>query len=137
MVVYAFRCLSSPTGLGRKWWPRLRDKAAKLKKAAKNKTVNVICQGQKTTPARSFMAWRDRRSLIDNWPFSVALQWKSSFVFAMWHAFSVLFRVGASLGLRHGRNPRLVCGAHSGHSAASRPLAGSCHAAGFVRRWWV
>jgi hypothetical protein len=59
---------------------------------------------------------------IDNWPFSVALQWKSSFVFAMWHAFSVLFRVGASLGLRHGRNPRLVCGAHSGHSAALRSL---------------
>jgi hypothetical protein len=40
----------------------------------------------------------------------------------MWHAFSVLFRVGASLGLRHGRNPRLVCGAHSGHSAALRSL---------------
>jgi hypothetical protein len=40
----------------------------------------------------------------------------------MWHAFSVLFRVGASLGLRHGRNPRLVCGAHSGHFAALRPL---------------
>jgi hypothetical protein len=28
----------------------------------------------------------------------------------MWHAFSVLFRMGASLGLRHRRNPRLVCG---------------------------
>lgn len=27
----------------------------------------------------------------------------------MWHAFSVLFWVGASLGLRHRRNPRLVC----------------------------
>jgi hypothetical protein len=41
---------------------------------------------------------KGNRSPIDNWPFSVALQWKSSFVFAMWHAFSVLFRVGASLG---------------------------------------
>jgi hypothetical protein len=40
----------------------------------------------------------------------------------MWHAFSVPFGVGASLGLRLRRNPRLVCGAHSGHSAASRPL---------------
>jgi hypothetical protein len=26
----------------------------------------------------------------------------------MWHAFSVLFRAGASPGLRHGRNPGLV-----------------------------
>ncbi|MGI5923851.1 MAG: hypothetical protein ACOX9E_07900, partial [Lentisphaeria bacterium] len=51
-----------------------------------------------------------KRSRIDNWPFSVALQWKPSFVSAMWHAFSVLFRVGASLGLRLRRNPRLVCG---------------------------
>jgi hypothetical protein len=40
----------------------------------------------------------------------------------MWHAFSVLFRVGASLGLRHGRNPRLVCGTLSAYCLVGSKL---------------
>ena len=44
---------------------------------------------------------------------------------AMWHAFSVLFRVGASLGLRRGRTPRLVCARLSAYNfvVCSRNLA--------------
>ncbi|MGI5922414.1 MAG: hypothetical protein ACOX9E_00555, partial [Lentisphaeria bacterium] len=45
------------------------------------------------------------RSPIDNWPFSVALQWKPSFVSAMWHAFSALFRVGLPRGCAAGGTP--------------------------------
>jgi hypothetical protein len=44
-----------------------------------------------------------KRSPIDNWPFPIALQWqwKPSFVFAMWHAFSVQFcRLQQELGKR-------------------------------------
>ena len=43
---------------------------------------------------------KGKRSPIDNWLFSVALQWKSSFVFAMWHAFSVQFLGDAYPGRR-------------------------------------
>jgi hypothetical protein len=63
-----------------------------------------------------------KRSPIDNWPFSVTLQLNPPFVSAMWHAFSVLFRVGASLGLRHRRNPRLVCGTLSAYFLAGSKL---------------
>ncbi|NMA45101.1 MAG: hypothetical protein GX945_00915 [Lentisphaerae bacterium] len=44
-------------------------------------------------------------------------------MFAMWHAFSVLFRVGASLGLRRRRNPRLVCGTLSAYCLAGSKLS--------------
>jgi hypothetical protein len=40
-------------------------------------------------------------------------QWNTPFVSAMWHAFSVQFRGDAHPGLRHGRNPGLVCGTSS------------------------
>jgi hypothetical protein len=40
-----------------------------------------------------------------HWPFPVALQWKSSFVFAMWHAFSVLFRGKLPWGCATGATP--------------------------------